>query len=181
MYVLALASQKGGAGKTTLSGHLSVAAEQAGFGPVVLVDTDPQHSLTYWWQARTANTPLLAQVDLANIRHGLETLQGEGAKLVIIDTPPAIAENIRSVVAAADLVLIPTRPSAHDLRAVGATVALVEAARRPMVFVVNGAANRAKITMEAVDGALPARHCGSGGDLPADRLCHLDDRWPHRG
>ena len=52
---------------------------------------------------------------------------------MIIDTPPAIAENIRSVVAAADLVLIPTRPSAHDLRVVGATVALVEAARRPMV------------------------------------------------
>ncbi|MBV8458710.1 MAG: ParA family protein [Acetobacteraceae bacterium] len=76
----ALASQKGGAGKTTLSGHLSVAAEQAGFGPVVLVDTDPQHSLTYWWQARTANTPLLAQVDLANIRHGLETLQGGGGR-----------------------------------------------------------------------------------------------------
>ena len=64
---------------------------------------------------------------------------------VIIDTPPAITENIRAVVQAADLVVIPTRPSPHDLRAVGATVDLVESARKPMVFVVNGAASRAKI------------------------------------
>lgn len=149
MHVLALASQKGGAGKTTLSGHLAVEAERAGAGPVALVDTDPQHSLSDWWQVRQAETPLFARVDLSDIRRGLDTLRGEGVALVIIDTPPAIAENIRTVVSAADLVLIPTRPSPHDLRAVGATVELVEATGRPMVFAINGAANRARITHEA--------------------------------
>ena len=149
MQVLALASQKGGAGKTTLSGHLAVEAERTGFGPVALVDTDPQHSLTDWWQARQAETPLLAQVDLSDIQRGLEMLRQAGVALVIIDTPPAIAQNIRTVVAVSDLVLIPTRPSPHDLRAVGATVALVEATGRPMVFALNGAANRARITHEA--------------------------------
>lgn len=44
MMVLALASQKGGVGKTTLSGHLAVEAERMGFGRVALVDTDQQHS-----------------------------------------------------------------------------------------------------------------------------------------
>lgn len=44
---------------------------------------------------------------------------------------------------------IPTRPSPHDLRAVGSTVELVEAAGKRMVFVINGAAQRAKITGEA--------------------------------
>lgn len=149
MHVIALASQKGGAGKTTLAGHLAVAAEAAGAGPVAVVDTDPQASLAAWWEARAAATPLFARLDLSDIRRGLATLAAEGVALVIIDTPPAIAENIRAVMEVADLVLIPTRPSPHDLRAVGATVDLVEAARRPMIFVVNGAANRARITGEA--------------------------------
>ena len=43
--ILALASQKGGSGKTTLSGHLAVQAQLAGDGPVVLIDIDPQGSL----------------------------------------------------------------------------------------------------------------------------------------
>lgn len=53
------------------------------------------------------------------------------------------------VIAVDDLVLIPTRPSPHDLRAVGSTVEMVEAAGKPMVFVINGAAARARITGEA--------------------------------
>ena len=37
--VIVLASQKGGAGKTTLAAHVAVAAEAAGAGPAVLIDT----------------------------------------------------------------------------------------------------------------------------------------------
>lgn len=149
MHVLVLASQKGGVGKTTLSGHLGVEAERVGAGPVALVDTDPQHSLARWWNARKAETPLFARLDLADLRRGLDELDGQGVALVIIDTPPAITENIRTAIEVADLVLIPTRPSPHDLAAVGSTVDLVQAAKRPLVFVVNGAANRARITGEA--------------------------------
>src|SRR3546814_5939393 len=47
-------------------------------------------------------------------------------------------------------VLIPTRPSPHDLRAIGSTMELVEHLGKPLVFVVNGAAARARITTEAV-------------------------------
>ena len=42
---IAMVSQKGGVGKTTLAGHLAVEAERAGAGPVALLDTDPQGSL----------------------------------------------------------------------------------------------------------------------------------------
>ena len=149
MQVLVLASQKGGVGKTTLAGHLGVEAERVGAGPVALVDTDPQHSLSRWWQARKADTPLFAHLDLTDLQRGLAELAGQGVKLVMIDTPPAITENIRAAVGVADLVLIPTRPSPHDLAAVGSTVDLAEAAGRPLVFVINGAANRARITGEA--------------------------------
>ena len=49
----------------------------------------------------------------------------------------------------AELIVIPTRPSPHDLRAVGATVDLCERAGKPLIFVVNGATPKAKITYEA--------------------------------
>ena len=149
MRIIALASQKGGVGKTTIAGHLAVEAEKAGAGPVALLDTDPQGSLAAWWNARTAETPLFAQAEVAKLRLQLSELATAGINLAIIDTPPAITENIRAVVEASDLVLIPTRPSPHDLRAVGATVDVVETARKPMVFIVNGAAPRAKITGDA--------------------------------
>jgi chromosome partitioning protein len=146
---IVVASQKGGAGKTTIAGHLAVAAEAAGAGPVVLLDADPQGSLTAWWHARAAETPALAAARIDALAEQLRELDSAGAGLVIIDTPPAVTATIARVIACADLVLIPVRPSPHDLRAVGATVALAEAAGRRPVFVINGAAHRARLTTEA--------------------------------
>jgi chromosome partitioning protein len=67
----------------------------------------------------------------------LETLRQQGFKLAVIDTPPAITMAIQSVISVAELIVIPTRPSPHDLRAVGATVDLCERAGKPLIFVVN--------------------------------------------
>ena len=67
----------------------------------------------------------------------------------MIDTPPAITMAIQSVIAVAELIVVPTRPSPHDLRAVGATVDLCERAGKPLIFVVNAATPKAKITSEA--------------------------------
>ncbi len=60
MKTIVFASQKGGAGKTTLAAHLAVAAVKAGDGPCVLIDTDPQASLTDWWNGREDETPAFA-------------------------------------------------------------------------------------------------------------------------
>ncbi|WP_010164321.1 MULTISPECIES: ParA family protein [unclassified Sphingomonas] len=149
MRVLAMASQKGGSGKTTLSGHLAVQAQLAGAGPVVLIDIDPQGSLSDWWNERSGEFPAFAQTTVARLAADLETLRQQGFKLAMIDTPPAITMAIQSVIAVAELIVIPTRPSPHDLRAVGATVDLCERAGKPLLFVVNGATAKARITSEA--------------------------------
>ncbi|MDP1025940.1 AAA family ATPase [Sphingomonas sp. KR1UV-12] len=149
MRVLAMASQKGGSGKTTLSGHLAVQAQRSGAGPVVLIDIDPQGSLADWWNEREADYPAFAQTTVARLASDLETLRQQGFKLAVIDTPPAITMAIQSVIQVAELVVVPTRPSPHDLRAVGATVDLCERAGKPLIFVVNAAMIKARITGEA--------------------------------
>ena len=114
-----------------------------------LIDTDPQGSLSSWWNERKADAPHFARADVASLAAQLDELKRAGIQLAIIDTPPAVTEMIRHVLNLADLVLIPTRPSPHDLRAVGTTVELVEQAGKRMIFVINGAASRAKIAGDA--------------------------------
>lgn len=150
MDILTIASQKGGAGKTTLSAHLAVEAERTGAGPVAVVDIDPQGSLADWWNQRAAESPLFAAVDVARLAEHMTALQRQGVNLVVIDTPPAFLDTIRAAIGAADLVLIPARPSPHDLRAVGVIVEMAEALRKPFCFVVNGATPRTTIALEAV-------------------------------
>lgn len=150
MHVLVLASQKGGAGKTTLAAHLAVAAEAAGDGPTVLIDTDPQGSMSAWWNVREAETPALAPTTIAQLPEKLAALAAGGYRLAVVDTPPAITEAIGAVVRSADLVLIPTRPSPHDLRAVGSTVDLVQAAGKSFVFAVTQAKPNARLTVQAI-------------------------------
>lgn len=150
MRVIAVCSQKGGSGKTTIAAHLAVQAGLAGNGPAVLIDTDPQGSLAEWWRARSDDVPALATVKLEDLAANLQELQSYGTEIVVIDTPPALTASIEEVIAIADLVIIPARPSPHDLRAVGATVEMVRRAGKPFVFVLNGAAQRANITVQAV-------------------------------
>ena len=149
MRVVAMASQKGGSGKTTLSGHLAVQAQRAGHGPVVLIDIDPQGSLADWWNERTDEYPAFGQTTVARLSADLEILRQQGFKLAVIDTPPAITMAIQSVINVAELVVVPTRPSPHDLRAVGATVDLCDRAGKPLIFVVNAATPKARITSDA--------------------------------
>ena len=147
--IILFGNKKGGSGKTTLSGHLAVQAELSGAGPVVLVDTDPQGSLTAWWNEREAPTPAFAQTNVSRLLSDLDQLREQGFKLAIIDTPPAITLAIQSVIAVSDLIIIPTRPSPHDLRAAGATVELADRSDKPFMFVINAATPRARITSDA--------------------------------
>jgi chromosome partitioning protein len=79
----------------------------------------------------------------------MQQLEQAGIKLVIIDTPPAITDAISHVISLSDLILVPCRPSPHDLRSVGATADLADRHKKALIFIVNAATPRARITGEA--------------------------------
>lgn len=149
MNIIAVTSQKGGSGKTTLAGHLAVAASMSGQGRVGLVDTDPQGSLADWWNERADPYPAFLHTHVTSLESDLARARDLGFATVFVDTPPAITETIERVMALSDLVLVPTRPSPHDLCAVGTTIAMAVAFGRPLIFVINAANPRTRITGEA--------------------------------
>jgi len=77
MRVVVFASQKGGSGKTTLAGHIAVQAERTGYGPVALIDTDPQGSLAKWWNVRETERPVFIQSVFTNLFHDLDQARDE--------------------------------------------------------------------------------------------------------
>ena len=133
-----------------MSGHIAVAAEQAGHGPVAIVDMDPMGSLAAWWNARSAETRVYAGVGEGGLPATLAQLRHQGIGLVVIDTPPFASAEIAAIVHEADLVVVPVVPSPHDLRAIGETIEIVEAQNKPMVFCVNNASTNGALTIQAV-------------------------------
>src|SRR4051812_9330361 len=116
MKVIALLSQKGGAGKTTLALHLAVAAEQDGH-QTAIIDLDPQASAASWGDSRAAETPVVVSAQSSRLAQVLEAARNAGAALAIIDTAPHSESAALAAARAADLILIPCRPAILDLRA----------------------------------------------------------------
>jgi chromosome partitioning protein len=154
--IIAIASRKGGVGKTTIAGHLAVQAERSGLGPVGLMDIDPQGNLSDWWNARPVASPLYVRIPLARLGQEIANLSKQGLTYLIVDTPPSVDSEVSDLIALSELVVIPTRPGPHDLRSIGATIDLVERLGKPLVFVVNAAVADARITNETL--ALLSRH-----------------------
>lgn len=142
MKILAFLSQKGGSGKTTLAVHTAVAAHEAG-ARVVVIDTDPQQSATVWGDARQAEAPVVATVRAAELGRVLEAAKGDGMTLAIVDTAPHAAPDAVKIAQAADLIVIPVRPTAFDLAAAENMVAIVKAAGIRAAFVLSACPFRA--------------------------------------
>lgn len=142
MRTVALLSQKGGAGKTTLALHLAVAADRARRAAVV-IDLDPQASSAGWRDARPGETPVVVAVPPARLPQALDAARQGGAAVVLIDTAPHSETASLAAAEAADLVLIPCRPGILDLRAIRTTAALVRLAGKPAHVVLNAIPPRA--------------------------------------
>lgn len=137
MYVISLLSQKGGTGKTTLACHLSVALTEAGKG-VALLDLDPQSSAAEWGDARESEFPHVQSIQPARLTKTIEQMKEIGADVVIIDTAPHSEAASLDAARAADLVLVPCRPSIMDLRAMSKTIDLMKLVSVPAFAVLNG-------------------------------------------
>ena len=148
MKTIVIAAQKGGAGKTTLARNLAVAASLTK-ARVLCLDLDPQGSLRAWWNSREAEVPAMLDRDPLpkDLAATLKALDAQ-FDFCFVDTPPAAPVWLSEALAAADLVLIPVRPSPDDLRAVGATIAAAERAKVPFAFALSQTP-RARITEEA--------------------------------
>lgn len=171
MKIIVIASQKGGSAKTTLTALLSVEAELAGDGPAWIIDTDLQGSLARWHERREADLPHRAEIATKDLASGLATIADKHkARYCFIDTAPTISRENESIMALADLVLIPVQPSPVDLWSVAETIEMVKAAKKPFTFIITKAKERANITAQTV--AALSHHGPVAGSFIADRVAY---------
>jgi chromosome partitioning protein len=130
MNVVAVAMQKGGVGKSTLTRCLSVAAVEAGLNVVVL-DMDNQQSTKQWRDRRDAALPVVLFCTEIDLPRELSKAEAAGCDLVIIDTPPARSTEAPAAVEASDLVLMPCTPDIEAYEQLPRTVRLARTTGKP--------------------------------------------------
>jgi len=153
MKTVAIVSQKGGSGKTTVAVHLAVCAELAGKSAAI-IDLDPQASALEWRSRREAETPEVVTATPGQLAALLKSAEENGADLTIIDTAPHSDRVAIAAADRADLIMIPCRPSAFDVAAIGTTLNLMKLTKAldRTVILLNAAPARGSITDAAEAG-----------------------------
>lgn len=142
MRTLGFFSQKGGSGKTVLSCHTAVAAQQDG-KKVVLIDCDEQGSATSWGKTRAGDKPMIVAATPSNIDQVLQAAKDEKYTLAILDCPPHAMAGVLNFINRCDHIIVPCQPAAFDISAAGRAVSLLDANHRSFSFVINRAPLRA--------------------------------------
>ena len=137
MNVIVVASRKGGSGKSTLTAHLAAHACKPS-RPTLLIDADPQGSLTLWHRLRGTGEPALKS-GARGIAETVKAAKRDGHTWCFIDTPPNKSSLVTEAIRLATLVVIPARPGVFDLAAVEDTIAMCRELRKPYAVVMNAA------------------------------------------
>ncbi|MDB5625448.1 MAG: Cobyrinic acid a,c-diamide synthase [Tardiphaga sp.] len=137
MNVIVFASRKGGSGKSTLTAHLAAHVHTTS-KPCLLIDADPQGSLTLWHKLRGTNEPQLKPAT-RSVGEIVAQAKRDGYEWVFIDTPPNMSPVVEDAIRNATMVIIPARPGVFDVNAVQETIQTCRAARKPYAVVMNGA------------------------------------------
>jgi len=148
MKTVAIISQKGGAGKTTIGLNLAVAAAQFHHQSLV-IDIDPQSSAKGWHDLCEEELPVVISAQASRLDALLETARENSARLAIIDTAPHSESAALAAARVADLVLIPCRPSLLDLKAITTSIDLAALAKTPALAVLNTVPVRGSLKQEA--------------------------------
>ncbi|HNQ92247.1 MAG TPA: ParA family partition ATPase [Alphaproteobacteria bacterium] len=146
--VFTVAQHKGGAGKTTLSAQLAAALDQDG-ARVLVVDVDPQGSLTEWHKIRSQNLGRKNSITLFQTQgwkmvRELPRIQRE-FDYVVVDTPPHAESESSIAIRLADLVLMPMQPSPLDVWAAAPTLKLILQEKKPLMLVMNRVPPKSKL------------------------------------
>ncbi len=155
--IIAIAQQKGGAGKTTIAAHLAVAFSQKG-KRVGIIDTDPQESLTNWYAIRQAKfgeefTGLNFKKETGwRVDSVIEKMRND-CDIIIIDTPPQIQTEAKTSIRSSDLVIIPMQPSPADLWATKKITDFIESEGKAVNLLLNRTFPNSKI-LKAISGNL---------------------------
>lgn len=129
--IVAVAGQKGGAGKSTTAVCIAMAAIERGF-TVLLVDADPQATARTWGDVATeAGRQAPSVIAMGAQMHKADQLPriARAFEWVIIDCPPRAGDVQRSALMVADLVVLPCGPSAADAWGLAGSLELVSEAQ----------------------------------------------------
>jgi chromosome partitioning protein len=140
MNVIVFASRKGGSGKSTLAAHIAAHVHKS-TKPCLMIDADPQGSLTLWHKLRGTNEPPIKSA-VNSVNGIVAAAKREGIEWVFIDTPPNTSAVVEDAIKNATMVIIPARPGVFDVDAVQATIQTCRSARKPYAVVLNGAPAR---------------------------------------
>jgi chromosome partitioning protein len=151
MKTIAIVSQKGGAGKTTVAVHLATAAAAAGLA-AALIDLDPQGTAASWGDRRQTDAPEVVSGQAARLPVLIDAARAAGADLLILDTAPNADQTALRAAQLADLVLVPCRAATFDLEAIKTTLMLIQIAQKPSFVVLNAVPPRSGIGREAAEG-----------------------------
>ena len=141
MHIIAVAAQKGGVGKTTLAQCLAIEGLKAG-RRVAIVDMDPQQSVARWGSRRASKgipVPAVVTAGEKPVKGVVAELKGQGATLIIIDTPPLVSPQLNAALEVATAVVLVTRPNPMDLDALMETFAIVQRLRRASTAIITQA------------------------------------------
>jgi chromosome partitioning protein len=147
MKVVLVMSPKGGSGKSTTVRNLSVLAVADGLATAAL-DLDVQGTLSHWFKVRSKLDGVGAvDVRYAAVENGAAALRSLEADVVFVDTPTAVERSpkeVKALIRAADVVVIPTQPTDDDVRSVKTMMATVAELGRPGAYLINRVRQRVK-------------------------------------
>lgn len=149
MKTIAIISQKGGAGKTTITLHLAAASVKAGYNTAI-IDLDPQASSTKWSDRRAVELPVVLSAHASRLSHEIKRVEDMGGDLIFLDTAPHSDSAALEAAKSADLVLIPCRPAILDMEAIVNTLNLVKTTNTPVYVIMNAVAPQGKERNEAI-------------------------------
>jgi len=149
MQTIAVISQKGGSGKTTLALHLAVAA--AAGRDTAVIDLDPQASAAKWSDRREAELPVVLSAHASRLENEMQRVKDAGCEILFLDTAPHSDSAALQAAGLSDLVLVPCRPAILDMEAISNTLDLVRTKGAPVFVVMNATAPQGHEAQEAAE------------------------------